>query len=270
MLCAALAGALMPCRYNLAMNLVAFETSSETISIAVANGERIVSREYANAGQQSGELALPAMHELLGELGLVVRDLDVVVFGQGPGSFTGVRVACGVAQGLAYGLGKPVIALHSPLALAEAASRQGATHALIANDARMGEIYVAAYEQRADAPTGFQEILSPCLVKPALFDEIVVPSMQGATWCGVGTAFDLTALSAPMLANHRVTVLPLPSLRFAFAADLIRVAQKMLHALGESATIRPHDAQPLYVRNKVALTIEERKLSSASMALLTT
>ncbi len=248
------------------MNLVAFETSSESISVAVAKGDAVVSRDYADAGQQSGELTLPAMHELLRDVGLTVRDLDVVVFGQGPGSFTGVRVACGVAQGLAYGLGKPVIALHSPLALAEAASRQGATRVLVANDARMGEIYLAAYVQNPGAPSGFDEILAPCLLKPGMLDNFVVKSMEGVTWSGVGTAFDVPALAHPLLTSQRVAVTPLPNIRFPSAADLILVAQKLLRASGDAATIRPHDAAPLYVRNKVAMTIEERRQLAAAKA----
>ena len=140
-----------------AANIVAFETSSESISVAVARGEQLVSREIADAGQQSSELALPTMCALLAEVGLAVSDLDVVVFGQGPGSFTGVRVACGVTQGLAYGLRKPVIGIPTPLALAEAARRGGAEHIVVATDARMGEIYLAAYVVDASAPTGFAE-----------------------------------------------------------------------------------------------------------------
>jgi tRNA threonylcarbamoyladenosine biosynthesis protein TsaB len=248
------------------MNLVAFETSSESISVAVAKGDLIASRDYANAGQQSGELTLPAMHQLLRELGLAVRDLDVVVFGQGPGSFTGVRIACGVAQGLAYGLGKPVIALHSPLAVAQAAARHGATHVLVANDARMGEIYLAAYVLNPNAPSGFDEIVAPCLLKPEMLDDVVAPSMEGVAWSGVGTAFDVPDLAQPLMSDHRVTITPLPNIRFPSAADLILVAQKLIRTLGDAAMIRPHDAAPLYVRNKVAMTIEERRQLAAAKA----
>jgi tRNA threonylcarbamoyladenosine biosynthesis protein TsaB len=261
-------------RYNLPMsrpaNLVAFETSSETISVAVARGEKVVSREIAEAGQQSGELALPTMHDLLAEIGLAVGDIDVVVFGQGPGSFTGVRVACGIAQGLAYGLGKPVIALPTPLALAEAAKRGGAEHILVATDARMGEIYLAAYVQDASVPTGFSEVVPPSLLKPEEFDAIVVPQLPAqflaSRWTGIGSAFAVPVLGGALTASKLVSIGVPRSLVFPSAADLIRVAQRMLARAGEAATIRPHDAAPLYVRNKVALTIEERRLNAAAKA----
>jgi tRNA threonylcarbamoyladenosine biosynthesis protein TsaB len=261
-------------RYNLAMsrptNLVAFETSSETISVAVARGEQILSREIAEAGQLSGELALPTMHVLLAEVGLSLAELDVVVLGQGPGSFTGVRVACGISQGLAYGLGKPVIALPTPLALAEAAKRDGAERILVATDARMGEIYLAAYLQDASQPTGFSELVPPSLLKPEEFDALVVPQLPAqllaGRWTGIGSAFDVPSLGGALMASKLVSIGAPRLLVFPSAAGLIRVAQRMLALAGEAATIRPHDAAPLYVRNKVALTIEERRLNAQAKA----
>ena len=260
-------------RYNLAMsrltNLVAFETSSETISVAVARGDKIVSREIAEAGQLSGELTLPSMHALLAETGLALSDVDVVVFGQGPGSFTGVRVACGITQGLAYGLGKPVIALPTPLAFAEAAKRGGAEHILVATDARMGEIYLAAYVQDASQLTGFSELVAPCLLKPEDLDQFVgsqllpqlSPQLLANGWTGIGSAFAVPALADALAASKLVSIVVPRSLVFPSAADLVCVAQRMLARVGEGATIRPHDAAPLYVRNKVALTIEERRVN---------
>ena len=261
-------------RYNLVMsrltNLVAFETSSETISVAVARGEQIVSREISEAGQLSGELTLPTMHDLLADVGLSLAELDVVVFGQGPGSFTGVRVACGITQGLAYGLGKRVIALPTPLALAEAAKRDGAEHILVATDARMGEIYLAAYVQDANLPTGFRELVAPCLVKPEEFDQLVVPQLPpqllASRWTGIGNAYAVPALADALTASKLVSIGVPRSLVFPSAEDLIGIAQRMLARVGDAATIRPHDAAPLYVRNKVALTIEERRANAEEEA----
>lgn len=251
-------------------NLVAFETSSETISVAVARGEHIVSREIAEAGQLSGELALPTMHALLAEAGLSLAELDVVVFGQGPGSFTGVRVACGVSQGLAYGLGKPVIALPTPLALAEAAKRSGAERILVAADARMGEIYLAAYVQDATQPTGFAELVPPCLLKPEAFEQLIIPQLPAkhltSRWVGIGSAFAEPTLTDALTASRFISIVVSGVPAFPSAADLVCVARRLLHRVGDAVTIRPHDAAPLYVRNKVALTIEERGLIARAKA----
>ncbi|MFM7460953.1 MAG: tRNA (adenosine(37)-N6)-threonylcarbamoyltransferase complex dimerization subunit type 1 TsaB [Burkholderiales bacterium] len=251
-------------------NVVAFETSSETISVAVARGEQIVSREITEAGQLSGELALPTMHALLAEAGLCLAELDVVVFGQGPGSFTGVRVACGVSQGLAYGLGKPVIALPTPLALAEAATRGGAERILVAADARMGEIYLAAYVQDSTQPTGFGEVVSPCLLKPEEFEQLIIPQLPAkhlaSRWVGVGSAFAVPTLTDALTASRLISIVVSGAPAFPLAADLVRVARRLLNRVGDAATIRPHDAAPLYVRNKVALTIEERLLITRAKA----
>jgi tRNA threonylcarbamoyladenosine biosynthesis protein TsaB len=238
------------------VNIVAFETSSETISVAASRGEVVAVRDIADAGQQSGELALPSMHQLLAELGLAVRDIDVVVFGQGPGAFTGVRVACGVAQGLAYGLGKRVIGLPSTLALAEEAARGGADRVLVALDARMGEIYLAAYERKPDASTGFSEILAPCLFNPASSEAAIVSALSNGDWVGIGSAFGVPDLAAPLTTKFSVSR---AAVGYPQASDLLTIAQRMLQRSGDAATIRPHDAVPLYVRNKVALTIAERR-----------
>jgi tRNA threonylcarbamoyladenosine biosynthesis protein TsaB len=247
----------------LPVNIVAFETSSETISVAVSGGAVVALRDIADAGQHSGELALPLMHQLLVELGLTVSDIDVVVFGQGPGAFTGVRVACGVAQGLAYGLGKRVIGLPSTLALAEAAAQSGADRVLVALDARMGEIYLAAYERSTDAPTGFTEILAPCLFNPVSGDAALLSSLSNGKWVGIGTAFGVADLVAPL--NTKLSVSS-AAVGYPRASDLLTIAKRMLLRLGDAATTRPHDAVPLYVRNKVAMTIDERrKLAEAKV-----
>ncbi len=246
------------------MNLVAFETSSETISVAACRGETVACRNIAESGQQSGELTLPTMYELLAELGLTVDDIDIVVFGQGPGSFTGVRVACGVAQGLAYGLGKRVIGLPSTIALAEAAARAGAERVLVAMDARMGEIYLAAYVRDANAPSGFDERLAPCLFNPnnpAASAPNIAATLSSGEWVGVGTAFAVPDLVAPLRKAYTVSH---AAVMYPAAADLLAVASRMLSRVGDAATIRPHDAAPLYVRNKVALTIEERRQNAAA------
>src|SRR6187549_3523125 len=127
------------------MVFVAFETSSEWCSAALfADGE--VTAVETRAGQRHSELALPMMDQLLSERRLTPRDLDAVAFGAGPGAFTGLRIACGLAQGIAFGRGLPVIGISSLEALAQ---ESGATRVVACIDARMREVYYAALEKRA-------------------------------------------------------------------------------------------------------------------------
>jgi tRNA threonylcarbamoyladenosine biosynthesis protein TsaB len=160
--------------------------------------------------------------------------------------------------------------LPTPLALAEAATRGGAEHILVAIDARMGEIYLAVYVADASQLTGFSELVPPCLLKPEDLDQLVVPQLPpqllANDWTGVGSAFAVPALADALTASKSVSILVPRSLVFPSAADLICVAQRMLALAGEAATIRPHDTAPLYVRNKVALTIEERRLNAQAKA----
>ena len=243
------------------MNIVAFETSSETISVAIARDGEVVARAIADAGQRSGELALPTMHDLLAQLGLDVKALDLVVFGQGPGSFTGVRVACGLAQGLAFGLGKRVIGLPSTLALAEAVGVDATLPILTAIDARMGEVYLAAYRADAAQPSGFAELIAPCLAKP----DALAGLLDGdCDWQGVGSAFRVPALADALMLGGQICPPDDNAPAFPHATHLLGLAMRMIARAGLSVTIAPHEAAPLYVRNNVALTIAERRAAQAA------
>ena len=126
--------------------LIAFDTATERMTIALRRGERVVAHEGEGGARASATL-LPAILGLLGEAGIAVADLDAIAFGRGPGAFTGLRTACSVAQGLAFGAGKRVLPIDSLLAVAEDARGDATTlrvWALI--DARMDQIYAAEYE----------------------------------------------------------------------------------------------------------------------------
>ncbi len=247
------------------MNFVAFETSSDTLSVAVSRGDVTTSEEIADAGQKNSELTLPLMHRLLAEASLTLADIDAVVFGQGPGSFTGVRIACGLAQGLAFGLGKPVIALPSTLVLAEQAcanvdvnkyvnpSTTDQANIIVAIDARMGEIYFAAYQRDDSTDSGFIEVVAPLLTKPNNLPELA------GRWCAIGSAFADTALHDALIGKmaggiHAVVTPALPQAFF-----LLTLARRLYARLGDACTIHARDAAPIYLRNKVAMTIEERR-----------
>ncbi len=241
------------------MNFLAFETSSETLSIAVSRGEETYAEDIAGAGQKNAELALPLMHKLLNAAALSLNEIDVIVFGQGPGAFTGVRIACGLAQGLAYGLEKRVIQLPSTLALATQAHASGAHEKIVvAIDARMGEVYFAAYEHEASADTGFIEIVAPMLCKPD-----AMPVLDGA-WCGIGSVFADTTLREAVLRNAHGAIRTIVETPHPQATFLLNIAKHLYEKRGVVCTVAPADAEPLYLRNHVALTIKERQQIAAA------
>jgi tRNA threonylcarbamoyladenosine biosynthesis protein TsaB len=234
------------------MNFLAFETSSDTVSIAVSRDGRVYAQDIANAGKLNAELSLPSMHALMREAALTMADIDAVAFGQGPGSFTGVRIACGLAQGLAYGLGKRVYGVTSLRLLAAQVATE---YALTAIDARMGEIYFAIYKKNSAAPTGVDEIVAPQLVKPEALPDYLDPTIS---YTGIGSAFDAAPLHTSLceaLASFKVEMM---YGAFPRAADLIAIATRQFASNGLDAFIAPENAAPLYLRNNVAMTITER------------
>ena len=231
-----------------AYNLLAIETSTERLSLAIRRGDRLSAREV-DAGQRHSELALPMIHALLDEATLTLADLDAIAFGQGPGSFTGVRIACGLTQGLALGLGKRVMPVPTQMALAEQCD---AEKVIVALDARMGEIYFAAYERSQDA-TGWTAVVAPMLVKP-----VELPAIAGELWCGIGSAFDVPALLTPLSGRYGTQLGRIVSNALPGAREVAAIAARQLAQFGLNSALEPEFAAPLYLRNKVAMTITER------------
>jgi tRNA threonylcarbamoyladenosine biosynthesis protein TsaB len=203
--------------------------------------DQMLSDEVA-AGQKHSELLLPMIDRLLNDAGVRLGDLDGIAFGAGPGSFTGLRIACAVAQGLAFGAEKPVVPVSTLLAMAEAS---GAVRVAAALDARMNEVYLAAYMREGD---GWRTVVEPCLQAPT-----VPPELPGDGWTAVGNGFAvcsgaLVDACGPLLA--RVDVLLHPR-----AVEMARLAAPLFaRGLG----VAPEDAVPLYIRDKVALKVAER------------
>ncbi len=223
------------------MKILALETSTEYCSAALWRdgpaGDRV-----ELAGQKHSELLLPMIDGLLRDANLKLSDMDGIAFGAGPGSFTGVRIACGVAQGLALGAHLPVVGVCTLEALAQ---RCGHDRVIAALDARMAEVYHAAYEKRGDA---WQAICAPSLCLPEH-----APRVQGTGWFGAGSGFNahgdvLRAYYAEKLAGIDAQAVPLASAIAALAAPLF-VAGKGMDAA---------EALPLYLRDKVALKTSER------------
>jgi|CXWL01.1.fsa_nt_gi tRNA threonylcarbamoyladenosine biosynthesis protein TsaB len=216
------------------MKFAAFETATEWCSVAIwVDGE--VAGAEERAGNRHGELVLPMLARLLASAGISIAQLDAVAFGAGPGSFTGLRIACGVAQGLAFARGLPVLGVPTLEAMAEEC---GASRVVACLDARMGEVYYSAMEKG-----GFRwrEIVPAQCVAP---DAVQVPPGGGWVGCGSGfAAYGALGLSKVIPGIH-------PS-----AVAVARLAAPRL-AAGEGADAAL--AAPLYVREKVALTIAER------------
>ena len=229
------------CVESLRLNLLAFDTSTESMSIAVQRGGQGVHAplQYQAAGGAHASTALiPAIQALLQQAGLAVQDLDAIVFGRGPGSFTGLRTACSVAQGLAFGAAVPVLALDTLLAVAEdARQRAGATQVVAVLDARMDEVYWASYAWEAGAWLRRGDC---CLGRP---EAVLVPD----GWALAGNAFASYGQRLPAAAA-RIEALPT-------ATALLRLAPALI-AAGQAGPAA--HALPLYIRDKVAQTTEER------------
>lgn len=226
------------------MKILAFDTSTEYCSVAVwADGE-LYTRDVL-AGQRHSELLLPLVGEMLAERGLSLRALDGIAFGSGPGSFTGLRIGCGVAQGLAFGAGLPVIGVSTLLALAQGAQGAQNERVIACLDARMGEVYHAAYERRAE---GWCEVLGPGLYAP---QDAPMVAGEGWTGCGSGFAAHLEALRGRYAGQLHSVI----SDAFPQAHNIARLAAPLFaRGEGKDAAL----AAPLYIRNKVALKTSER------------
>ena len=225
--------------------LLAIDTATEVCSVAIARDARLAERAEA-VGQKHSERILPMVQAMLRESSLQLGECDAIAFGSGPGAFTGLRIACGVAQGLAFGAGRPVVAVGNLAALALAASQahRGARTILAAIDARMRQVYWALYAIEGDAVT---EVSAPVLASAGELAEI----------CR-GHAPDLVAGNAlrafPELAAQLACALAPAAC--ASAASIARLAVKKL---ADGGAVPAELAAPLYVRDRVALTIDERR-----------
>lgn len=222
------------------MRLLAFETATRHLSAALWQDGEIIERsaQIANGGS---EYLLPWVHELLAESGVALSQIDGVAFGAGPGGFTGLRLACGLAQGLAYGLDVPVLPVSTLKALA-LESGDGDVWACL--DARMNEVYGAAYRVAGD---DIVQLMAPLCMSPAV---LPAPSFVGGWGIGDGFARHGEQLGArkPDLLGVRANVFPTAAAVSRLAAPLIVSGKGLDAAL----------AQPVYVRDKVALTTAER------------
>jgi len=227
------------------MRILALETSTDWCSVAVGDGARWVLRDEQAGQGHSGRL-LPMIDAALAEAGWSLGDLDGVAFGAGPGSFTGIRIGCGVAQGLAFGCGLPVVPVPTLMAVAHQALRaHGWASVLACLDARVHEVYAAAYVRDGEA---WRESVAPTVGLP---DALVRPTAPPrGNWAGAGNGFAVY----PALASR----LELTEVDAAIRPTAQAIGELALPRLAAGEGVAPSDALPVYVRHRIALTTAER------------
>ena len=230
------------------MKLLAFETSTEACSAAVyIDGE--VRERFELAPRRHAELALPWAEQLLAEAGIARAQLDAIAIGRGPGAFTGVRLAIAIAQGIALALDRPIVPVST---LAALAMQSQGERILAAIDARMGEVYAAAFARGAD---GVVALTAETVSAP---DAVVLPD-DARAWHGVGTGFGAGEDALQRRLGARLSTIDAAALPH--AADVARLAAA---AFARGEALPPERVEPAYLRDNVALTIAEQQALRAS------
>jgi tRNA threonylcarbamoyladenosine biosynthesis protein TsaB len=231
--------------------LLALDTATSACSVALASDGK-VDGLVRDVGQRHTEHLLSMVDELLAKHALSLGDCDAIAFGAGPGSFTGLRIACGVAQGLAYGIDRPVVPVGnlSAIALEVFESEPSAGNVLVAQDARMNEVYWGVYATRNGRVT---EVEAPALAAPA---DLVALAIRHDATTVAGNALDAFSADLRDFSGRR-------SERASGGARAI--AKLALDAFEAGETVDPADAAPVYVRDRVALTVDERRARRGSL-----
>jgi tRNA threonylcarbamoyladenosine biosynthesis protein TsaB len=224
------------------MRILSIETSTEYCSVGLWQDGTVIER-CESVGQKHSEVLMEMLDALLQDSGCRIRDLDGIAFGKGPGSFTGVRIACSVAQGLAFGANLPVVGICTLEAVAETSGKDKVIAVL---DARMGELYLAAYEKCEDT---WLTVIEPCLCKAE-----TAPLIDGR-WCGAGNGFAVLGAALQVRYDGHLRADCLDSSVFPRAAAIAKLgAVQFAKGKGMDAAL----ALPLYLRDKVALKTSER------------
>ena len=228
--------------------ILALDSSTEACSVALQCGPVLHSR-FEVAPRRHAELLLPMIDSLLAEAGIRLTDLDALVYGRGPGAFTGIRIAVSIAQGLAFGADVPTLGISGLQAMAQAAAEEAgrgghsAERVLVALDARMGEIYTGAFEQDRD---GLLQLVGDERVIPPA--ELALPaSWKAQSALATGNGWQVYRDSLPVLSASELMMES--GQRFPDAAFMLQLAKPLLEA-GEA--VPAEQARPVYLRNQVA------------------
>ena len=231
------------------MNLLALDTSSDSMVLGLQLGAQTLDRSTVTGRSHSRDL-LPGIEALMAEAGITLGELDAVVFGQGPGSFTGLRIAVGVVQGLAYGLDIPVVPVSSMACLAQAAHRQqGAQLVAVALKARLEEVYFGAYS--------FAEGIAATMDSEMVLDVSDLPSQRAGEWVGVGDGWEF---KDKLERSLQITVRHISRETVPGVLDLVTIGQ---HKLANNETVSALQAAPVYLREQVAVKPGPRKTTGS-------
>lgn len=216
--------------------LLALDTATEACSVALLHDGQRYSR-YEVIPRLHAQRLLPMVQEVIAEAGITLAAVDAIAFGRGPGAFTGVRIAAGVMQGLAFALDKPVLPVSSLAMLAQRAWRErGVTRVAAAIDARMNEVYWGCYrlEEGEMRLAGAEAVLAP--------ERVELPRVASGDWFGAGTGWDYAERLAVPVSGHDASLLP-------HAEDMLSLAE---FAWQRGEAIEASLAQPVYLRDNVA------------------
>jgi tRNA threonylcarbamoyladenosine biosynthesis protein TsaB len=229
------------------MKLLAFETSTEACSVALWLDGALHER-FELAPRRHAELALPWAEQLLAQAGVAKAQLDAIAVGRGPGAFTGVRLGVAIAQGIALALDRPVVPVSTLAALAWPAAGD---RILAAIDARMGEVYLGAFQREGD---GLRLLQPETVAGP---DEIALP--EGDGWYGIGTGFD--AVDGALRTRLGAQLVAVDAGALPHAADVARLA---VAAFARGEAVAPERLEPAYLRDNVALTLAQQQARRGS------
>lgn len=221
--------------------ILALDTSTEACSVALKlDGE--VLENFQLQPRKHTQLLLPMVEEILAEAGVKLQQLDAIAFANGPGSFTGLRIATGVTQGLAFGADLPVIPVTTLETMAFTLFRERYAHYIISSlDARMGEVYWAAYHWNGN---GFDCVAHPEVIAP---DQVsLINPIEDADWVGAGNGWQLLDQFSPVMQSLVQQTYPelLPQ-----AGDIARLAELYWQ---QGKTVSAEEAIPVYLRDNVA------------------
>lgn len=222
------------------MNLLAIDSSTEACSVALLQGVEMISR-YELAPRRHAELILPFVDELMAQAGLQLTQIDALAFGRGPGAFTGLRIATGVVQGIAFASDLPVIPISSLAALAQGARRErGHDRVIAAIDARMEEIYWGAFESDGQG-------LMLARAEEAVLPAASVPAVDGANWHGCGSGW--SSYGNVLSEQYQGQLTDVDGERLPQAVDIALLAVREYQ---QGRMIQAEQALPVYLRDKVA------------------
>lgn len=232
------------------MKILAIDTATEACSAALYT-DQTCEVAYQVAPQQHSQLLLSMVEKLLSDAQLTVSDLDGLVFGRGPGSFTGVRIATGMAQGLAMSAALPAVGVSSLATMAQASQHLpeiSARHCIAAIDARMGEVYFGIYSRNDDGIMVKQqdEVVLPPEAASAAIEAFLATLEPASEVCTVGTGWDAYDTLKSLRDDH--ARLLTTSILYPSAAHMPELAKADLLA---GNTLELQDIQPLYIRDKV-------------------